>query len=310
MADEPSLPPFPALRAFQAAARHGRFKDAARDLGLTESAISHQIRRLEDLLRVPLFARNGPRVRLTVQGARYYQAIDPALGQIAEATRALMGPSRHSRVALTLPPSLASLWLIPNLAVLEQAHPEIDLQLVTTTRLCDLKREQIDLAIRHGGGAWPDVESVFLLAEAAMPVCKPGYLEETAGEDPIAAIGRGRLIVNGYYPDEWTEWAAARGLAPPALDGALKLEAQDQVLAAAERGLGLAMGRSPMVDARLADGSLVAPFGLPHRSGAGLYLCWARDAAPSAASRRVARWLQTLAKAPGDGITSRPASGA
>ena len=290
------IPPLPALRAFQAAARHGRFKDAARDLGLTESAISHQIRRLEALLRVSLFERNGPRVRLTQRGTRYYEAIDPALGQIAEATRALMGSAAHSRVALTLPPSLASLWLIPNLAALQAAHPEIDLQLITTTRLCDLKREQIDLAIRHGGGAWPDVESVFLLAETAMPVCQPGYLSEAAAADPALALSQGRLIVNGYYPDEWTEWAAARGLARPSLDGALRLEAQDQVLAAAERGLGLAMGRSPMVEANLRTGSLVAPFGLPHPSGAGLYLCWARDATPSAATRRVARWLQSLAK--------------
>ena len=295
------LPPFPALRAFHAAARHGRFKDAARDLGLTESAISHQVRRLEDLLRVQLFERSGPRVRLTAQGKRYYEAIDPALTQIGDATRALMGPAEHSRVALTLPPSLASLWLIPNLAALEQAHPEIDLQLITTTRLCDLKREQIDLAIRHGGGAWPDVESVFLLAENAMPVCQPGYLDESPGDDTSAAMASGRLIVNGFYPDEWTEWAAARGLAPPSLEGALRLEAQDQVLAAAERGLGLAMGRSPMVEARLREGSLVAPFGLPHPSGAGLYLCWAQDVTPSAATRRVARWLQTLAKAEVEG---------
>ncbi len=294
------IPPLPALRAFQAAARHGRFKDAARDLGLTESAISHQIRRLEELLRVSLFERNGPRVRLTQRGSRYYEAIDPALGQIAEATRALMGSTAHSRVALTLPPSLASLWLIPNLAALQAAHPEIDLQLITTTRVCDLKREQIDLAIRHGGGAWPDVESVFLLAETAMPVCQPGYLSDEAAAEPALALGRGRLIVNGYYPEEWTEWAAARGLPRPSLDGALRLEAQDQVLAAAERGLGLAMGRSPMVEANLRAGSLVAPFGLPHPSGAGLYLCWARDATPSAATRRVARWLQSLAKVPAD----------
>ena len=288
------LPPFPALRAFHAAARHGRFKDAARDLGLTESAISHQIRRLEDLLRVQLFERNGPRVRLTERGARYFESIDPALGQIAEATRVLLGPGGQNRVALTLPPSLASLWLIPNMAAFEQACPGIDLQLITTTRLCDLRREQIDLAIRHGAGAWSDVEADFLLAEAAMPVCRPGMVETSA--DPAEALSGLRLIVNGYYPDEWSEWARARGLPQPSLEGAMRLEAQDQVLAAAERGLGLGMGRVPMVDARLKAGTLVAPFGVPHHSGAGLYLCRARDVELSAAARRVARWLQATAR--------------
>ena len=120
-APQGSLPPFAALRAFHAAARHGRFREAARELGLSESAISHQVRRLEDFLHVQLFERNGPRVRLTAEGTRYFDELDPALARIREATQALMGPGERDRVALTLPPSLAILWLIPNLAAFEAA---------------------------------------------------------------------------------------------------------------------------------------------------------------------------------------------
>ncbi len=302
------MPPFPALRAFHAAAQQGRFRSAAETLGVTESAISHQVRRLEDFLRVSLFERQGPKVRLTATGQRYFAEIDPAMARIQAATRSLIGPAERHRVVLTLPPSLTTLWLIPNLAGFETAHPEVDLQFVTTTRMCNLAREQIDLAIRHGEGNWGDVEADFLLAETTLPVGRPGLLGGdlfASGDGGVIPAGRVatalascRLIVNGYYPDEWHEWAQARGIDTLSLDGALKLDSQDQVLQAAERGLGLAMGRRPMVDGHLAAGSLQAPFGPPDRSKASYYLCRPPGIAPPLAARRVARWLRALAEEP------------
>jgi len=303
------IPPFPALRAFHAAARHGRFKDAARVLNVTESAISHQVRRLEELLQVQLFERQGPRVFLTAKGARYFEEIDPAITRLAAATRALIGPQERQRVTLTLPPSLAILWLIPHLASFEADCPEIDLELVTTQRVVDLRREQIDIAIRHGRGGWPNVESVFLMADTGVPVCRPGYLPgfpngngagQPDGSVPqleavAAALAAARLIVNESFPDEWREWAAAHGLALSALDRglsrALRFESQEQVLAAAEGGLGLAMGRRPLVVGRLQSAALVAPFGMPERSRTGYFLCRAKGATPSLGARRVWRWL-------------------
>ena len=138
------------------------------------SAISHQVRRLEDFLRTALFDRSGPGVRLTAAGRRYLEQIDPAIRQIQAATEAMLRPSGRTVVRLTLPPSLAATWLIPQLSAFERAHPDVDLQLVPTTRVVDLKRDQVDLAIRHGKGSWPGIEAIFLLAEAALPVCAPG----------------------------------------------------------------------------------------------------------------------------------------
>src|SRR5262245_19252564 len=131
------LPPFAALRAFHAAARHARFKDAALSLGVTESAISHQVRRLENFLRTPLFDRSGPGVRLTAAGRRYFEQIDPALRQIQAATEAMVRPTGRDVVRLTLPPSLAATWLIPQLGAFERDHPDLDLQLVPTTSVVD-----------------------------------------------------------------------------------------------------------------------------------------------------------------------------
>lgn len=291
------LPPFAALRAFHAAAVHGRFRDAAESLGVTESAISHQVRRLEDFLHTALFDRSGPGVRLTPAGRRYLDDIDPAIRQIQSATDALLGPSGRRVVRLTLAPSLALNWLIPRLGAFEREHPDIELQLVTTTRVLDLQRDQIDLALRHGEGAWPGVKSTFLLSETVVPVCAPGYFTWQPEEDPLAALRRARLLVSARSPDEWEEWARARGLAPPSLAGALELEGEEQVLQIAEGGHGLAIGRRPVVDDRLARGVLVAPFGTDDPSGAAHYLCQPADVPPTAAAGQVARWLRKLAAA-------------
>jgi LysR family glycine cleavage system transcriptional activator len=291
------LPPFAALRAFHAVAVHGRFRDAAQSLGVTESAISHQVRRLEDFLRTALFDRSGPGVRLTAAGRRYLEQIDPAIRQIQAATDALLRPTGRKVVRLTLPPSLAASWLIPELSGFEQAYPDIDLQLVATTRVIDLKRDQVDLAVRHGRGSWSGIDATFLFGEFALPVSAPGYLRLAAGEDPLAGLRQVRLIVNARFPDEWEEWARARGLPPPSRAGAIELDGMEQALQVAESGHGLALGRRPLVDDRLARGSLVAPFGAGDPTGAAYYLCRLEGVAPTVAVRNLERWLRALAAA-------------
>jgi LysR family glycine cleavage system transcriptional activator len=289
------LPPFAALRAFHAAATHERFRDAAESLGVTESAISHQLRQLEEFLHTALFDRSGPRPQLTDFGQRYLDQIGPAIHQIQAATDAILRPAGRHVVRLTLPPSLAGTWLIPRLGAFERDHLDIELRLVTTTRVLHLKRDQIDLAIRHGQGSWPGVDATFLLEETALPVCAPGYLTLEPEEDPLAALRRVRLIVNTRSPDEWEEWARARGLPRPALTGAIELEGEEQALQVAERGHGLAIGRRPVVNERLARGTLVAPFGAGDPTGAAHYLCRAADVPATAAVRRVERWLHEIA---------------
>ncbi len=286
-----TLPPFAALRAFHAAATHDRYRDAADSLGLTESAISHQVRRLEDFLRTPLFDRSGKRPKLTDIGRRYLQQIEPAMRQIQAATEALLPTSGRSTVRLTLPPSLAATWLIPKLGAFEREFPEIDLQLIATTRVIDLRREQTDLAIRHGKGAWPDVDATFLLEEAAMPVCAPGYLDPLPQEPSPEVLRNVRIIVNAAIPDEWEEWARAHGVELPAPNELITLDAMEQTLQVAESGHGLAMGRRPVVDSWLERGRLVAPFGGADPTGAAYYLCRPTAAMPTAAGRRLERWL-------------------
>ena len=129
-----SLPPFAALRAFYAAATHERFCDAAESLGVTESAISHQVKRLEGFLRVALIDRSGARAKLTGTGRRYLEQFEPALLQIQAATEAILPATGRSVVRLTLPPSLAAAWLIPKLGAFEREQPEMRRRSAGTSR--------------------------------------------------------------------------------------------------------------------------------------------------------------------------------
>src|SRR5690606_36180789 len=166
----------------------------------TESAVSHQIRKLEAYLSVRLFERNGPQITLSDDGARYYAALDPAFTAIRDATSALRTPAGRNRVSLTLPASLATFWLIPRLDSLEKTCPAIDLELVTTPRLVDLRREGVDLAIRYGNGNWPDLETRQLLGEQLVPVCRPGYVQPKEARDPETVLAGKRLIAQTGYP--------------------------------------------------------------------------------------------------------------
>ncbi len=291
-----TLPPFAALRAFHAAATHERFRDAAETLSVTESAISHQVKRLEAFLRVALIDRSGARARLTDTGRRYLEQIEPGLLQIQAATEAILPATGRSVVRLTLPPSLAATWLIPKLGVFERAQPEIDLQLITSTRVVDLRRDQVDLAIRHGKGAWPGLDAIFLLEESAMPVCAPGYVDPPDSAPTPDLFRKTRIIVSANFPDEWEEWARARGIETPSLGDSITMEAMEQALQLAENGHGLAMGRRPMVDDWLDKGRLIAPFGTADPTGAAYYLCKPSTLPPTAAARHAELWLTETAK--------------
>ena len=290
-----ALPPFRALLAFQAAATHDRLADAAARIGVTESAVSHQLKQLETLLHVQLFDRASGRLKLTPAGRRYLERIEPALREIQDATEALLPSQGRQSVRLTMPPSLGATWLIPRLGDFEAAYPDVDVQLVLTTRIVDMRRDQIDLAVRYGRGAWAGVKATFLFEDLATPVAAPGLLPADLSLD---ALPNGvRYIMNRAIPGEWEEWARARGLAPPVTQQTLILDSIEQVLQVAETGHGLAMGRSPYVEERLARGTLVAPFGRIGPTGAAYYLCRSETEPLPVAPRRLAQWLSEQAAA-------------
>jgi LysR family glycine cleavage system transcriptional activator len=303
------FPPFAPLKAFFAAAEaseSGRLRTAAGQLGLTESAVSHQVKRLEEFLGVALFERHGRELRLTPAGARFHRAIRAPLAAIHAATDDLIGAPRRQRVTITLPTSIAAFWLIPRMAKLQQRHPSVDLQLVATNRLCDLAREQIDLAIRYGTGPWRDVDSRALMPELYFPVASAAFLRKHGARDRAELLKTSRIIANALHPDEWTEWCSAHGLQQPRTSNMITLSSAELVVPAVLDGVGIGMGRRPIIDPLLRDGKLV-PLFRDRAIGKAAYHLVRPRVTQSAATRRVADWLvEEAGQANGDEMNAAP----
>jgi LysR family glycine cleavage system transcriptional activator len=292
------FPPFAPLKSFFAAAEaseSGRLRAAAEQLGRTESAVSHQVRRLEEFLGVALFERHGRELRLTPAGLRFHRAIQPALATIQAATDDLMAERRRQRVTVTTPTSIAAFWLIPRMAKLQQRYPSIDLQLVATNRLCDLAREQIDIAIRYGTGQWSGLDVQLLMPELYFPIASAEFLRKHSLRDPVALLNTSRIIANALHPDEWTEWCGAHGLQPPRTSNMITLNSAELVVPAVLDGVGIGMGRRPIIDPLLKDGRLMPLFRNRAIGKAAYYLVRPR-ASRGAAARMVVEWLIEEAK--------------
>lgn len=293
------LPALSQLRSFVAVVDHGRLNRAAAVLHLTESAVSHHLRRLEDTLGVRLLERSRGQSALTEAGERFYPRARDALRLLEEGVEdAAGGPG--GRVVLTLPRALATHWLVPRCPRLYRAHDELELQLLPTTRLCRLERERIDLGVRCGAGDWPGLEARPLLSEHACPLAAPALAAEwrKCGWDALAA--RHRLIANATHPREWLDWCRATGRALPAGARFTTHESFDLVLQAGLAGAGLIMGRTPMVAEAVAHGDLVAPFPAWTTSPGRYYVVWPARRPPNRHVRAVIDWLFECAAETGE----------
>jgi DNA-binding transcriptional LysR family regulator len=255
------LPPLDLLASFEAAARHLSFTKAAAERFVTQSAMSRQMRALEDDLGVALFQRRHRALVLTADGARLLALCTSVLTQVRATVRELRAPLQREVLSLTTTPGLASFWLIPRLPAFTLAHPGIDVRLDATFEMRQLAAEGFDLAIRY---ARPEkVAGTALFGESMLPVCSPKLLRRVplARPEDLAAHTLLQLAphATGGLPIEWEPWLQAIGL--PMLQPAsrLTLSGYNEVVAAAVAGQGVALGRRPLVDALLRERQLVAP---------------------------------------------------
>lgn len=254
MAD--ALPPLAALRAFEAAARHGHFGRAADELHVTHSAVSRQVRALETQLGVELFERRNRAVFLTDAGRRLFETARLAFRHVAE-TAAELRAGLPAPLTLSCEPTLTLRWLIPRIAAFQARHPDIIVHLKAAGGPISLAGEGVDCAIRRSDFAWPpDVHAETIIAERVGPVCAADF---TQRRNPAELLSRPRLH-SETRPDAWERWAADMGLALPVVPSQT-FEHFYLSLAAATAGLGIAMGPEPLVIDALRKGELVAPFG-------------------------------------------------
>jgi LysR family transcriptional regulator, glycine cleavage system transcriptional activator len=255
------LPPLDLLAAFEAAARHLSFTKAAAERFVTQSAISRQMRALEDELGTALFRRQHRALALTAEGSRLFAVCTAVLAQLRSTVRELRAPSQREVLALTTTPGLASFWLIPRLPGFTRAHPGIDVRLDATFEMRELAREGFDLAIRY---ARPEkVAGQALFGEKVLLVCSPKLLRHLPLATPQDLAAHTLLqmepSVSGGMPVEWEPWLQAMGLAQLEPAARLSMSGYNEVVAAALAGQGVALGRRPLVDELLREGRLVAP---------------------------------------------------
>jgi LysR family glycine cleavage system transcriptional activator len=258
----PRLPPLNALRTFEAAARHLSFTKAADELFVTQAAVSHQIRALEDHLGAPLFRRMNRALILTDEGQVLLPAVREAFDRLRAGVRRVADLSRGGALTISTTPSFAASWLAGRLARFQALHPEIELQLSATARLVDFAREGVDCAIRYGVGDWPGLISQRLFRTALLPVCSPMLLD---GANPLRRpenLAKHTLLHALDGADDWRLWLRAAGVEGIDPTRGPKFDTIPLVLQAAISGAGVGIGRRQLVQGELAAGRLVAPFDL------------------------------------------------
>ncbi|MEX1205672.1 MAG: transcriptional regulator GcvA [Dongiaceae bacterium] len=255
------LPPLNAVRYFEAAARHLSFTKAAAELNVTHSAISHQIKTLEDWLGVRLFRRLNRAVVLTEAGQTYLKPVREAFERLGDATRELRRREGAGVLTVSVMPSFAAKWLVPRLRGFRDAHPDVDVRISATEKLVDFAREDVDVAVRYGRGNYPGLRVDRLWSEAVFPVCSPKLLEGPVPLREPADLARHDLLHDfDWLADMWALWLRAAGVESVNPRRALSFNSSNLMLQAAIDGLGVALSQGVLAGDDLAAGRLVKPF--------------------------------------------------
>lgn len=266
------LPSLNGLRAFEAAARHLSFTLAASELNVTQTAISHQIRRLEDELGIRLFIRQNRALALTPEARDYLPGVRAAFNDLRLATDRLLRRDDDKVLTVSTIASLAAKWLLPRLTDFQEAHPGIDVRITTSTTLVDFQRDNVDAAIRYGRGQWAGLRADWLMADELFPVCSPSLLR---GDEPLRTPGdlKDYVLLHTNSGDDWRLWLTAAGLPTDiSRQPGLTFDMTFVTIQAAIDGMGVAMGRTSYVRDDIAKGRLVVPFRIALPADAGFYL--------------------------------------
>ncbi|HEY7090878.1 MAG TPA: LysR substrate-binding domain-containing protein, partial [Tepidisphaeraceae bacterium] len=277
-------PSLDALRIFAVAARHESFTDAAGELNLTQSAISHRIRGLEEELGLALFNRLTRRLELTPKGRTLARKLEHAIGEIDRSVAELARPERSGPLKVTMLPSLASYWLIPRLPRIRSQHPELDVQVMADPRLLDLRAEGIDLAIRFCRAPHPSYAATRLMSDRVFPVCAPELIVQ---HGPVETVDR--LLALPMLHDsategdrshsDWRSWLDYVGRPDAVCRAGQHFSDASMLIDAAAHGLGVALVRGSLVADQMTSGALVCPLALAAPTAFTYYLLSPPEAA-------------------------------
>lgn len=289
------IPSTGALCAFESAARHQSFTQAADELAVTQSAICRQIGTLEDFLGVKLFRRSRRGVALTEAGVAYSRKVVARLDDFERDTLELMAKGeRGSTLELAVVPTFATKWLLPRLPKFYEAHPDITVNLTSQTRPFLFEGTEFDAAIHAGPGMWPGTEGVRLMGESLIAVCSPALIA------PRKSVSRSdwkryRLLQQSTRPYAWREWFASRGMEVEGDMAGPRLELFSMLVEAAKHGMGIALMPRLLVEDELKSGALVQVSSHELPSSRSYYLMFPEEKAENPALGRFRNWIEAQA---------------
>lgn len=301
--------PLNPLRAFAVASRHKTFTAAARELGVSQIAISRQVAILEDFLGVSLFERGARSAKLTEIGRAFGLEISGLFDDLERATQRMISQETEGTINLRVHPTFAHHWLLPRLPLFAQAHPDIRVRFDTRVEPLDFRGTHLDVALQLGVGDWRDARCRKLWDEAVDVVCSQAYLDAIGGIARPEDVAKGELLHSRYRRRAWEFWARDVGVDID-FNGGTDFETSLLSFSAAEQGLGLAIGQLGLLDSVIAEGRLVRPLAMRIATGASFYVVWPTAVSVSAKTKRFIDWLLDMVGQPREFFrqTAPPAS--
>ncbi len=253
------LPPLNALKAFEAAARHLSFTRAADELFVTQAAVSHQIKALEDYLSMKLFLRRNRTLLLTEEGQAYFLELKDIFKNLQEATEKLLAKGSKGAVTVAMPPSFASQWLVPRISKFSLAHPDIDVRIKAVDFDEGFLDDDVDVAIYYGKGRWSGVSADKLHTEFLTPLCSPLLF---SGPKPLNDLSdlKHHVLLHDSSRAAWKDWLKHVGVPGVNVNQGPVFSHSMLVLQAAALGQGIALGNTVLARPEIDAGRLVIPF--------------------------------------------------
>ena len=289
------LPPLNALRAFEAAARHLSFTRAAEELHVTQAAISHQVKALEENLGRKLFKRLNRALLLSDDGQAYLPSVSRAFTLLNEATDNLVSKQAPGPLTVSALPSFAARWLVPRLGRFRQIRPDIDLRIDPSAELSDFAGDDVDVSIRYGRGKYPGLRADWLMTEDIFPVCSPALLE---GPHPLRDPQdlEHQVLLHDDGHGDWRTWLLAAGVERVDPTRGPIFTDSGMVIQASMAGQGVALARAVLAADELAAGRLVLPFTLSLPSEFAYYLVCPTNTAEHPKIAAFRDWLLSEAR--------------
>ncbi len=289
------LPPLQSLKAFLMAAHHESFKLAASELHLTPSAVSHQIKGLEDLLGITLFRRHNRQIKLTPAGQMYQKVVNQALTELTSGTDKLQRHFGHNVLRARIPPMIAADYVIPNLSYFQQDNPDIELRLETSLQRVSPERDDIDIML-YFGEPTNNTELVFekVLPLSVTPIMTPEYYQ--THKPSIEELSQHRLIHSSMASDGWQRFFKAFDLEYQPKSSDLWLDSYSSMLQSCCAGHGITLGLLPLLQPRLDQEELVRPYPTDLPIAEAIYLVYRKDRQQSPAINAFNDWITELLK--------------